>query len=131
MGKLGVQFRPESYKWSVVQVCVLAIIIVLSIGSVYIMMQALLSRGDRRLTPLLLLVRSYGDSLGSFRRAFKELRGTLPPMEYYVHASYAVGSTVLPWQHLHGPLPEATLAQHWQHAADQMIVDRVLANVAD
>jgi hypothetical protein len=36
-------------------------------------LQALLSRGDRRLTALLLLVREYGDSLGSFRRAFKEL----------------------------------------------------------
>lgn len=81
----------------------------------------MLSRGDRRLTPLLLLVREYGDSLGSFRRAFKELRGTLPPMEYYVHASYDVGSTVLPWQHLHGPLPEATLVQHYESAAREMV----------
>jgi hypothetical protein len=54
LGREGVDFRPESYKWSVVQ--------------------ALLSRGDRRLTRLLLLVRQYGDSLGSFRRAFKELQ---------------------------------------------------------
>lgn len=42
--------------------------------------QALLSRGDRRLSRLLLLVRGYGDSLGSFRRAFKELQvGLLLP----------------------------------------------------
>lgn len=54
LGREGVEFRPESYKWSVVQ--------------------ALLSRGDRRLSRLLLLVRQYGDSLGSFRRAFKELQ---------------------------------------------------------
>ena len=49
--KAGVDFRPESYKWSLIQ--------------------ALLSRGDRRVTKLLLLVRDYGDSAGSFRRAFK------------------------------------------------------------
>jgi hypothetical protein len=51
LGKAGIDFRPESFKWSVVQ--------------------ALLSRGDRRITPLLLRVREYGDSAGSFRRAFK------------------------------------------------------------
>lgn len=51
LAKAGIDFRPESYKWSVVQ--------------------ALLSRGDRRITPLLLRVREYGDSAGSFRRAFK------------------------------------------------------------
>ena len=49
--KEGIDFRPESYKWSLIQ--------------------ALLSRGDRRVTKLLLQVREYGDSAGSFRRAFK------------------------------------------------------------
>ncbi|WP_206209105.1 hypothetical protein, partial [Vogesella mureinivorans] len=49
----GINFRPESYNWSV--------------------MQALISRGDRRLSYLLELTRHYGDSLGSYRRAFKEL----------------------------------------------------------
>ena len=49
--KEGIDFRPESYKWSLIQ--------------------ALLSRGDRRITKLLLQVREYGDSAGSFRRAFK------------------------------------------------------------
>lgn len=82
--------------------------------------QALLSRGDRRLTPLLLLVREYGDSLGSFKRAFKELQGTLPSLEYYVHETYDVGNTVLPWHHLHGPLPEATLVKHNADAQAEM-----------
>ncbi|MCY7274232.1 MAG: B12-binding domain-containing radical SAM protein, partial [Phormidesmis sp. CAN_BIN44] len=40
----GIDFRPESYNWSVIQ--------------------ALLSRGDRRLSHLLELTRHYGDSLG-------------------------------------------------------------------
>lgn len=49
--QLRVEFRPESYKWSLIQ--------------------GMLSRGDRRLTPLLLAARGFGDSLGSYRRAFK------------------------------------------------------------
>lgn len=74
--------------------------------------QALLSRGDRRLGPLLELVREYGDSRGSFRRAFKELKGSLPPMDYYVHEKHAPGETVLPWAHLEMSLPEKTLVKH-------------------
>ena len=87
----GIEFRPESYKWSVIQ--------------------ALLSRGDRRLSYLLELVRNYGDSLGSYRRAFKELRGKLPSMEYYVNQNWDLDQ-VLPWQHLQGPLPVMTLKKH-------------------
>ncbi len=135
LGKMGVQFRPESYKWSVMQVIdkgggvVLAGCVVCVAARSCANMhantssstpQALLSRGDRRLTPLLLLVREYGDSLGSFKRAFKELKGTLPPLEYYVHETYAVGETMLPWHHLHGPLPEATLVKHNADAQAEM-----------
>ena len=89
--KLGVEFRPESYNWSVIQ--------------------ALLSRGDRRLSKLLELVRHYGDSLGSYRRAFKELRGQLPEMDFYVYAEWEL-ELVLPWNHLKGPLPVETLKKH-------------------
>lgn len=95
LGKQGIEFRPESYNWSVIQ--------------------ALISRGDRRLAPLLQQVRHYGDSLGSYRRAFKELRGTLPNLEFYVHADWA-REQVLPWQHLQGGLPVATLLKHLESA---------------
>ncbi|HIK19047.1 MAG TPA: radical SAM protein [Leptolyngbyaceae cyanobacterium M33_DOE_097] len=94
---LGVDFRPESYNWSVIQ--------------------ALISRGDRRLSPLLELTRHYGDTLGSYRRAFKELRGKLPELDYYVHADWQPGQT-LPWSHLQGPLPEATLLKHLDSAKE-------------
>jgi radical SAM superfamily enzyme YgiQ (UPF0313 family) len=87
----GVDFRPESYNWSVIQ--------------------ALISRGDRRLSYLLELTRHYGDSLGSYRRAFKELKGKLPPLEFYVHETWQPDQT-LPWSHLQGPLPTATLLKH-------------------
>ena len=94
----GMEFRPESYNWSVIQ--------------------ALISRGDRRLSPLLELTRHYGDSLGSFRRAFKELRGQLPELDFYVHADWST-QQVLPWSHLQGPLPQTTLLKHLDSATSQ------------
>jgi len=87
----GIEFRPESYNWSVIQ--------------------ALLSRGDRRLSRLLELTRHYGDSLGSYRRAFKQLKGQLPDLDFYVHHNWST-ELVLPWSHLQGPLPQATLLKH-------------------
>jgi radical SAM superfamily enzyme YgiQ (UPF0313 family) len=91
----GIEFRPESYNWSVIQ--------------------ALISRGDRRVSYLLELTRSYGDSIGSYRRAFKELRGRIAPMAFYVHQDWET-SQILPWQHIQGPLPQATLLKHLESA---------------
>jgi radical SAM superfamily enzyme YgiQ (UPF0313 family) len=108
----GIDFRPESYNWSVIQ--------------------ALLSRGDRRLSYLLELTRHYGDTLGSYRRAFKELRGKLPPLEYYVYNDWQPGQ-ILPWSHLQGPLPEATLLKHlrtaMQHFGETASQERQLLSV--
>lgn len=84
----GIDFRPESYNWSVIQ--------------------ALMSRGDRRLGLLLETVRNYGDSLGSYRRAFKALKGQIPPLEYYVHETWDQDQ-ILPWSVLQGPIPLETL----------------------
>jgi radical SAM superfamily enzyme YgiQ (UPF0313 family) len=94
----GIEFRPESYNWS--------------------MIQAIISRGDRRISHLLELTRNYGDSIGSFRRAFKELRGQIPELDFYVHQTWDT-SQILPWQHLIGPLPQATLIKHLESATVQ------------
>ncbi|MGD1849905.1 MAG: radical SAM protein, partial [Cyanophyceae cyanobacterium] len=103
----GIDFRPESYKWSIVQ--------------------ALISRGDRRLTPLLEKVREYGMgntdnpdhiSTGTYRRAFKDLKGTLPPLDYYVHRNWELDE-VLPWQHLQGPISLPALQKHREVAIAQ------------
>ncbi|MDY6804745.1 MAG: radical SAM protein [Cyanobacteriota bacterium] len=91
----GIDFRPESYKWSVIQ--------------------ALISRGDRRLSRLLELVRTYGDSLGSYKRAFKELRSELPELDFYVYENWDL-EQILPWNHLQGPLPQNTLKKHLKDA---------------
>ena len=99
--KQGIDFRPESYNWSVIQ--------------------ALISRGDRRLGKLLLLTREFGDSVGSYKRAFKQLRGQIPPLDYYVHQHWQAGAKILPWQHIQGPLPQTTLIKHLE---DALAVDR-------
>jgi radical SAM superfamily enzyme YgiQ (UPF0313 family) len=91
----GIEFRPESYNWSVIQ--------------------TLISRGDRRLAPLLALVRNYGDTLGSYKRAFKEMRGQLPGLEFYVYENWTA-EQVLPWEHLLGPLGKPTLQKHLVNA---------------
>ena len=90
-----IDFRPESYNWSVIQ--------------------TLLSRGDRRLGALLELTRDYGDSLGSYKRAFKTLKGKLPNLNDYVHTNWRTDS-ILPWSHIQGPLPTNTLIKHLESA---------------
>lgn len=104
----GIDFRPESYNWSVIQ--------------------TLISRGDRRLSTLLEQTRHYGDSLGSYRRAFKDLKGELPPLDYYVHQDWALDQ-VLPWEHLAGPLPKQKLVEHLGAARAIMTGDEALATV--
>ena len=91
----GIDFRPESYNWSIIQ--------------------ALLSRGDRRLSYLLELTRDFGDSLGSYKRAFKELKGKIPNLDFYVHTNWSI-EQILPWNHLQGPLPKSTLIKHLTEA---------------
>jgi len=91
----GIDFRPESYNWSIIQ--------------------ALLSRGDRRLSRLLELTRDFGDSLGSYKRAFKQLQGKIPSLDFYVHHNWST-EQVLPWSHLQGPLPQSTLLKHLNDA---------------
>lgn len=91
----GIDFRPESYNWSTIQ--------------------ALISRGDRRLGKLLELTREFGDTVGSYKRAFKQLKGQIPPLDYYVHQQWDT-EQILPWQHLQGALPQKTLVKHLHEA---------------
>jgi radical SAM superfamily enzyme YgiQ (UPF0313 family) len=91
----GIEFRPESYNWSVIQ--------------------ALISRGDRRLGKLLELTRNYGDSLGSYKRAFKELKGKIPSLDFYVYDNWHL-QQILPWEHLHGVLKKTTLIEHLEES---------------
>lgn len=95
----GIDFRPESYNWSIIQ--------------------ALIARGDRRISHLLELTRHFGDSLGSYRRAFKQLKGQIPSLDFYVFQEWPTDQ-ILPWSHLQGPLPQSTLEKHLHNATDLM-----------
>jgi len=94
----GIELRPESYGWSVIQ--------------------ALLSRSDRRLAPVIAAARGRHDSLGGWKQAYRAAvetnptaAETPPPWDDVIHANWEP-DRVLPWQHLEGPLPVATLQQH-------------------
>jgi radical SAM superfamily enzyme YgiQ (UPF0313 family) len=91
----GIEFRPESYKDSIIQ--------------------GLLSRGDRRLTPWLELVWQLSQGQvptdGMYKRAWKELKDQLPPLSHYVHDRWQEGTT-LPWHHLRTAIAPAKLMDH-------------------
>ena len=112
----GIELRPESYGWSVIQ--------------------ALLSRSDRRLAPVIAAARGQHESLGGWKRAYRAvLNGETmaipgavsrqwdnqppPPWDEAIHQSWR-HDRVLPWTHLHGPLPSETLAKHRQEALAQL-----------
>ncbi|MFN5118097.1 MAG: B12-binding domain-containing radical SAM protein [Cyanobacteriota bacterium] len=103
----GIDLRPESYGWSVIQ--------------------ALLSRSDRRLAPVIAAARGQHESLGGWKKAYRSIRSgegipeqapPLPPPPAWEEVVHAVWDpeAVLPWEHLEGPLPKATLARHRSEA---------------
>jgi radical SAM superfamily enzyme YgiQ (UPF0313 family) len=102
----GIELRPESHGWSVVQ--------------------TLLSRGDRRLAPVLMAVRGEQGSLGGWKRAYRAVRAgeaapapiPLPPPPPWPELVEGCWSPeqVLPWEHLASGLPKATLWRHHQEA---------------
>ena len=108
----GVELRPESYGWSVIQ--------------------ALLSRSDRRLAPVIAAVRGSQESLGGWKKAYRAARSDElpsacsagvslprpPSWEEVVHENWS-NERILPWCHLDGPLPSNTLLKHQQQALHQ------------
>ncbi|MEO1002144.1 MAG: radical SAM protein [Cyanobacteria bacterium J06638_7] len=106
----GIELRPESYGWSVIQ--------------------ALLSRSDRRLAPVIAAARGRQESLGGWKQAYRAVQAGAftapacsgespplppPPWEEVIHTTWS-DDRVLPWHHLEGPLPPATLLRHRQEA---------------
>ena len=96
----GIEVRPESYGWSVIQ--------------------ALISRSDRRLAPVIELVRGSQNTLGGWKKAYKAIQETnnsssnssqLPDWEEIVYKEWK-NDRVLPWMHLNGPLKLEQLLKH-------------------
>lgn len=86
--KIGVQFRPESYKWSQIQ--------------------ALISRGNRSINPLLEKAYRYSSTLGSFNKAIKEEK---VDVDYFIHKTWEI-KTKLPWDSIQGHLSKETVMSH-------------------
>ncbi len=101
----GIELRPESYGWSVIQ--------------------ALLSRSDRRLAPVIVAARGRNESLGGWKQAYRaavedsrSAPEAPPAWDDVIHSTWNT-ERVLPWAHLEGPLPTATLAKHLSEALDE------------
>ncbi len=101
----GIDVRPESYNWSLIQ--------------------ALISRGDRRLASVIYEIRNTKKKLGDWKKAYKmAAEGRLdqqnnknfhlpPPPEWnkVIHEYWNI-KTILPWTHLRGPLQPEKLIEH-------------------
>ncbi|MBI1858872.1 MAG: radical SAM protein [Candidatus Melainabacteria bacterium] len=86
--KTGIAFKPESYKWALIQ--------------------ALLSRGDRTLAKCLEKAYRYGFTLGSFNKVFKEENVDI---DHYVFKTWDK-NTKLPWENIQGHLNKETVLKH-------------------
>ena len=103
----GIEFRPESYGWSVIQ--------------------ALLSRSDRRLAPVIAAVGDGRESMGGWKKTYRAaLNGELEPMPGpaqplppswadVIHNPWDT-ERILPWTHLRGPLSPQKLQEHHDQA---------------
>ncbi len=101
----GIELRAESYRLSLIQ--------------------ALISRSDRRLARVIALLRGTENSLGEWKKAYKTiseeentslttLKSTLAPLprwEEVIHENWQA-EKVLPWTHLQGPVDESLLIKH-------------------
>lgn len=77
LSKSGVEFIPTSLKWDYIQ--------------------AVLSLGDRRLSPILVSVYRHGGTIGSFARAYKEQKNNnIPDFDWFVLRERSL-EELLPW----------------------------------
>ncbi len=92
--KIGVDFRPESYEWSLIQ--------------------ALISRGDRNTNKILEQAYRYGNTLGSFKKAMRENK-ELINSEHFIFENWDL-ETVLPWRNIQGHLNKDIVLEHSKKA---------------
>jgi radical SAM superfamily enzyme YgiQ (UPF0313 family) len=97
LAKIGIEVRPESHNWSDIQ--------------------ALLSRGDRRLTPVLLQVAESASNLGAWKRALRNLPDGCPDEDYYAFREIP-RDEVLPWRHLMEDSKAGMLDKHSKQASE-------------
>lgn len=79
LAKIGIDVRSESHNWSDIQ--------------------AAISRGDRRLVPLLKEAAATGGKLGDWKRAFRNREKHVPDLDYYAFREMSLNEP-MPWSHL-------------------------------
>lgn len=87
--KLGIEFKPESYEWSVIQ--------------------GLVSRGDRSINKILVDAYKYGSTIGSFKKAIRENKDI--NSDYFIYELWDLNSK-LPWENIEGFLKSEKIKEH-------------------
>lgn len=95
LSRLGIEVRPESHNWSDIQ--------------------AIIARGDRRLTPILLAVANEGGKLGAWRKAFRQKPENIPDEKFYAFREIPYDE-ILPWSHIVPDGKSSMLIRHDQAA---------------
>ncbi len=88
--KIGIDFRPESYEWSLIQ--------------------TLISRGGRSINKVLEDAYRYGNTIGSFKKAIKENKPQIDS-DFYIFKSWEK-DIKLPWENIQGHLNKEIVMQH-------------------
>lgn len=99
LSKNGIDVRPESHNWSDIQ--------------------ALISRADRRLTPLMLRVAAKGGKLGAWKAQLRSAKDS-PDLEYYAFRNIPIDE-MLPWFHLVDESKTVYLKRHNETASLQSV----------
>lgn len=97
LAKIGIDVRPESHNWSDIQ--------------------ALLSRGDRRLTPMLQSLAGNAHQLGAWKSAYRQLPEGCPSPENFIFRDIPLTET-LPWRHLMDDAKAGMLYRHSRQATE-------------
>lgn len=105
LSPLGIQMRPESHNWSDIQ--------------------ALLSRGDRRLTETLLAVAAGDGGLGAWRAALRNRQPYCPGQDFYAFRDIPYDET-LPWSHLVEASKAKMLVKHDETARKLAAADKLI-----
>ena len=96
--KIGVDFRPESYEWSLIQ--------------------ALISRGDKSINKILEDAYRYGSTIGSFKKSMRENKSKIDS-DYFIFQNWKQ-DVKLPWENIQGYLNREIITKHAQEVTLSM-----------
>ncbi len=107
----GIELHPESYGWSIIQ--------------------ALISRSDRRIAPVIASLKGSKNTLGNWKKSYNNIRenkstfesANLPSWDSVIHQDWDL-NTVLPWSHLDSPIKNELLIQHLKESQSHLSTEK-------